>query len=407
MLFEPNHRGHHSGYIEHLVEYRCEREWNDELYVVVTPKFVESHPRIINLEAARGRADVHCITLKLEEVAALKQAAASPVHPTFEEFLEGKIPPDSHAGLEWNLICQYATRLAVTHCMIMFLDRCVLPIAAGLAAPCPFSGIYLSPPYLDAHALPQPGRIRQKWLFARLLAHPQLRTLFYLDSYAIEQFGSSSPKLVNLPTLVRPHCVSASQAQALRARLAIEPNRRVLLLFGEMSEHKGLFQVLEAMALLRDEVTERICLIFAGKTRPAVQAQLAARISTLRHSCPVQIIERYGFVPEQEVQTYFEIADVVLTPYQRHVGTSGVLALAAAAQKPVLSADYGYMGRAVREYGLGLAVDTMIPNEIAIGLEHLLSEDRNDLFNRDGMRRFADGNSAERFPRLIFEHVMP
>jgi glycosyltransferase involved in cell wall biosynthesis len=99
------------------------------------------------------------------------------------------------------------------------------------------------------------------------------------------------------------------------------------------------------------------------------------------------------------------MADVILAPYQRHVGMSGILLLAAAAQKPVLSSNYGLMGEIVRRYELGLTVDSTEPKEIAKGLTRFLVEDSDKLCDRAKMKSFAEQNSAEEFARVIFEHL--
>ncbi len=50
--------------------------------------------------------------------------------------------------------------------------------------------------------------------------------------------------------------------------------------------------------------------------------------------------------------------DVVLIPYQRHVGSSGLLIWAASAGKPVITQDFGLIGALTRAYKLGQTVDT-------------------------------------------------
>jgi glycosyltransferase involved in cell wall biosynthesis len=94
-----------------------------------------------------------------------------------------------------------------------------------------------------------------------------------------------------------------------------------------------------------------------------------------------------------------------LAPYQRHVGMSGILLLAAAAGKPVLSSDYGLMGELVRRYGLGITVDSTVPSEIAKGLMRCLTEPATVLVDLDRMESFAEQHSAERYAKTIFEQL--
>src|SRR3546814_9883678 len=59
-----------------------------------------------------------------------------------------------------------------------------------------------------------------------------------------------------------------------------------------------------------------------------------------------------------EIDALVDRCDVVLAPYQRFVGSSGVLLWAASRGRPLLAQDYGLVGRLTADHGLGLTVDT-------------------------------------------------
>ncbi|MGB5714087.1 MAG: glycosyltransferase, partial [Waterburya sp.] len=132
---------------------------------------------------------------------------------------------------------------------------------------------------------------------------------------------------------------------------------------------------------------------------------IETQVETFCRTKPVQIIGHYQFVPEQDVSQYFQLADFVLAPYQKHIGMSGILLLAAAAQKPILSSNYGLMGELVRQYQLGLTVDSTLPQEIADGITECLHKSPEQLGDRQKMKTFAEQNSAERFAQVIVEHL--
>ena len=83
---------------------------------------------------------------------------------------------------------------------------------------------------------------------------------------------------------------------------------------------------------------------------------------------------------------------------------SGILNLAAAKQKPVISSDYGLMGELVGQYGLGVTVDSTDPQKIAGGIERILALTDAD-YNSLKVKQFAELNSAERFAQIIFERA--
>ena len=122
--------------------------------------------------------------------------------------------------------------------------------------------------------------------------------------------------------------------------------------------------------------------------------QLLVRAQQISQSLPLQIISNIQYLPEKDIQSYFQISDAILAPYQRHVGMSGILVRAAAAQKPVLSSDFGLMGEITRLYELGLTVDSSIPAQIAEGLCRFLQTNPINLCNPNKMNQFAQMNQA-------------
>jgi glycosyltransferase involved in cell wall biosynthesis len=96
----------------------------------------------------------------------------------------------------------------------------------------------------------------------------------------------------------------------------------------------------------------------------------------------------------------------VLALYQRHVGMSGILVLAAAAQKPVLSSDYGLLGELTHHWRLGITADSTNPVDISKGLTQLLEEDLKKLGDITSMKVFAEQNSAENYAQVIFQHYL-
>ena len=82
---------------------------------------------------------------------------------------------------------------------------------------------------------------------------------------------------------------------------------------------------------------------------------------------------------------------------------SGILNRAAAAQKPVLSSDYGLMGEITRRYQLGITVDSSNPHEIAKGLSKFLTMPLDRHINRQKMSDYAQQNSIDSFASKIFD----
>jgi glycosyltransferase involved in cell wall biosynthesis len=315
---------------------------------------------------------------------------------------------------EWRLFCQYARNLQATQALIMYLDTCEVPLALGLRSPCPFSGIYFRPTFHYSqfvHYTPSRKNKIQHWrerfTLGRILHHPQFQTLFCLDPFAVKSIEplTDQAQVMYLPDPVELESAETHNLPDLRSKLGIEPDRRVLLLLGALDGRKGIYQLIEAIALLAEDLCQKLCLILVGGTNATEQSKIQKGATALCQEKPIQWIADYRFVSEAEVTAYVDLADVVLAPYQRHVGMSGILLLAAAAHKPVLSSNYGLMGELVSHHRLGVAVDSTQPAAIAQGLVRCLQEPLESLGDRQQMQAFATQHSAEQFAQTIFQHL--
>lgn len=398
MLFDLSVRGHHPNYIQQLIHYWSSNNVPGHLEIVVSPRFLEEHSDIVNLAKYLERsAEIQFTAITIQEEAALKSK---------NSFLSR----NQRAYQELKLLRKYAEVISPTHCLLMYFDTYQIPLAMGYRLPCPISGIYFRPTF-HYYEFPNQNiswkeklqQWRERITLSKVLSYPHLRVLFCLDPFVVKYLQNHEKiKVVHLPDPVLIPQKNHIQSQTLKTRLGIETGRKVFLLFGALTERKGVYQLLDAVSLLPAELCKQLCLLFVGES--GLIEILEARITVLCQQKPVQVIRHYEFVAEQDVPVYFNLADIVLAPYQRHVGMSGILLLAAAAQKPVLSSDYGLMGELVRRHGLGLIVDSTNPGKISQELTHLLLEPTADLCEPNQLQSFVEQNSAQRFAQVIFEH---
>jgi glycosyltransferase involved in cell wall biosynthesis len=281
----------------------------------------------------------------------------------------------------------------------------------GLSAPVPLSGIYFGPTFhyqklglgdsSDRGATER--TLREKFVLVRALRHPRLHRLFFLDplaARAARRFPEGD-KAAHLPDPVRFEKPSASRVARLRSELGIDAGRKIFLLFGHLTPRKGVEPLLAAFGLLEPELCRRCCLVLAGKLGSTHGDRLRRAIGVLAAERPVQVVERFDYVAHDSVPVYMTLADVVLAPYPRHAGMSGVLLLAAAAGRPILSSGYGLMGELVRRHRLGLTVDAGSPEEIALALERCLERPTSALASEAEMRAFAERHDASRFAAKV------
>ena len=124
----------------------------------------------------------------------------------------------------------------------------------------------------------------------------------------------------------------------------------------------------------------------------------------LRRQSAVQLVTHDKFIPDEQIQPYFGLADIVLALYQHHIGMSAILIRAAAAGKPVLASDYGLMGELVRRHQLGCAVDSTQPAAIAQELATFLAGQPSSTLNLQKAAQFAQENHAACFAQAICDY---
>lgn len=400
LIFDLSVRGHHPNYIQHLIEYWQARQIPKILNVIVSPQFFNEHYDVVKLAYSGRCQDIRFVPITTEEEHNLK-SRKSKFKRVFRHFQE------------WDIFCKYAHQLQADHCLIMYFDPYQLPLTLVPTAPCPFSGIYFRPTFhyyqLERYN-PTWQDLMQAWrekiTLGHILVNSKLEKLFCLDSLAVDHLNQfpNGNKVLLLPDPVKLVKPSNTILNSCRDRLKIDPSRRVFLLFGALTDRKGIYQLLDAISSLSVDLCQQLCLLLIGESN--IADQLNRKIAEICQSQPVQIIQHYEFVPESEVSAYFQLCHVVLAPYQRHVGMSGILLLAAAAAKPVLCSNYGLMGEIVKRYELGLTVDSTQPEEIASGLNQFLKiSNPAELCNFETMTQFAKQNSTEEFARTIFENI--
>jgi glycosyltransferase involved in cell wall biosynthesis len=398
MLFDLATGGHHASYIRHLIDYYDDKKFT--INIVVSPKFIEEHSDVVKIATDSNQSNISFTSICLEEYSDLINTS-SLLNKIFKE---------------WNLYCKYAKELKADHSLLMFLDTLQLPIVLGQKSPCPFSGIYFRPTFhydeFDEYVSTYKDRFRQwrqKLLLSQVLHNSQFRCLFSLDEFAIKHIEklSNYGKVFHLPDPVKIYESEQSQVDELRKKLEIDFGKKIFLLFGRLTARKGIYKLLEAVQILPNSISEKICLLLVGSIPSKDRILIQSQIEIISQSMSIQIVICDEFIPEDEVHLYFRLADVILATYQKHVGMSGVLLLAAAGKKAVLASNYGLMGHLVRQKKLGIAVDSTSPQAITDGLISFINNDQPqaNFFDVKMMDKFVEENLADKYSQTVFQGI--
>lgn len=392
-MFEPEFGGHQWEHVRYLLTWLA--EGRSQLDVVLV-----GHPEVVD----RGRVMI--------------AGGAAEAKVRFRRLLPAEFWGVTRGALlqralrQWSLLRRVTAEVQPFHVHVMHLDHLQLPLAAALPW-CPdvtLSGLLFRPSChygrFGCGATPREWfRDRRKAvLYASMLRRRALTCVLTLDpyfaSYARTRFARGG-KVLTVPDPV-PLAVSGLTARSPVAPVPIPPGRLCFVLFGALARRKGVLEILEAAEHLPPEMDPRIALLLAGKLAADVRAPVADAVARLRCRRPHLWLDVWDrFLADSELTALLKRADVVLAPYRRFVGSSGVLSWASAAGKPVLTQDYGLLGALVKENALGLAVDTRKPVEIARALTAFI-QDPSALRPSPGMTTYARDRSPAQYAELTF-----
>ncbi|SDF50296.1 Glycosyl transferases group 1 [Salipiger thiooxidans] len=241
------------------------------------------------------------------------------------------------------------------------------------------SGILFRPP--NGYNLPTTPRRRvdvsRRWGTYLAAKRPAVRRLFTLDEVAPQSAVSRMSKLLTFLPDPAPD-LSLLEGRERRPR---SDGRKVHLLFGSLGSRKGIFVVLDALAHVSADVRATLALRFVGRALAQDREAFTAALERARAAYPEMAIEWVDdFVSDEELAQEVSDSDVVLAPYQNHLGSSGVVFWATAAGKPLIAQRTGLMGYQIDRYDLGLAADTTDPAALARAMEAVEMRPRNTEF---------------------------
>jgi glycosyltransferase involved in cell wall biosynthesis len=400
-----------------------------ERRLVVLEPDAEGHPRewlrhLISFTAAMGSGYVVWLVVAPEVCRDLtaELAAQSTTRVRVLPLTEAERKLCTHRWLavsgfaRWWTMRRYLRLLGADAGHFLSIDHVSLPLALGFrAAGRRLGGILFRP---SVH-YPKLGCRRTRWrewlrdarkalLYQLMLLNDAVRVVLTLDpyfpSYAANRYINGK-KVRAVPDPAHP----SVNETADDGRLAELPprDRMVFLLFGYLTERKGVLALLHALHGLPADAAPRVAVVLAGKVEPAIRSEvqdLCALINLDRPDLWLHLEDRR--VSSGELDALVRRSDVVLAPYQRFVGSSGVLLWAARLGKPVLTQEFGLLGRLVKDYQLGVAADCGNPSALAAAIRSFVREGAQAFINEPAAHEFANSRTPQRFAEMVFDSLL-
>jgi glycosyltransferase involved in cell wall biosynthesis len=324
LVFEPRVEGHHLGYLKAIAE-----------------EFLGAGYRLTLAIDTRAGAFA---AIRAEFAGMLDRVTVLPAHN----------PPDARKD---RLVC-LATLAAQSTADLVFLPNLdeigstmMRRAALGLSPPAVLRGrlcgIYFRPRFLGRLGL-SPNQWLKALGFRRLLRDGWFSLLLLPDPYLQAALKARAPHApaVFLPDFFPEHFVA--DRNNARQALGLPPDARAFLFYGAGYRRKGLGLAVRAMLPL--DRSSPAFLLCAGRHK--ADRETRRGLARLTQEGRARVIDRY--ITDEEEKQLFAAGDVVLLPYRRHFGSSGVLVRAIGAGLPVIASDEELIGRLVRERGLGI-----------------------------------------------------
>lgn len=182
-----------------------------------------------------------------------------------------------------------------------------------------------------------------------------------------------------------------------KKELGFSENDLILLFFGYVRKYKGLNVLIDAMPDILKSV-ENAKLLIVGEFYDSPDKYFE-QIKNLNLKNYVKIIKR--FVPNEEVDKYYSVADIVVLPYLSAT-QSGVLNIAYGFLKPVMVTDVGGLAEDVIDGKTGYIIKPGNSEEISSTVKKFITEKNKTNFNKNIEEKLKD-NLFDKFPSLIEE----
>jgi glycosyltransferase involved in cell wall biosynthesis len=210
-------------------------------------------------------------------------------------------------------------------------------------------------------------RLLSRWAFRfsdRLLVHAET-----LRDEAVKSFGENPQKIAVVPHGICADGTVSYEKTEARARLGIK-EKYVLLFFGFVRPYKGLHDLIEAFRIVAEKCD--VALLIAGEFFSGL-SQYREQLRSKGLLRKTYLFHRY--IGSEEVPVFFSAADLLVQPYIKFSGQSGVSQTAYLHSVPIVATDVGGLPELVIDGQTGMIVQPRNPKELAFAIETLLGDE--------------------------------
>lgn len=175
-----------------------------------------------------------------------------------------------------------------------------------------------------------------------------------------------------------------------RAGLNLSQDHPILLFFGEIRRGKGIDVLLEAVERFNGP---SVTVAIAGPPTSGFEE----RIEQTTPSASVTLKLDLRFIPNEDIEQYYAAADAVILPYRRFFGTertSNVFQNTLGSLTPVITPDFGTLGKRTREYDLGITFTPESASSLTTAMEQFVT-DPEECYDKEQLQAYAESQTYD------------
>jgi glycosyltransferase involved in cell wall biosynthesis len=164
--------------------------------------------------------------------------------------------------------------------------------------------------------------------------------------------------------------LSISEAKRV---LGLKGDQKTMLFFGNIAPYKGLDYLITALAeVARDG--DDYQLIVAGRPKGCEPYWQDIQQRMAQSGMRERVLEKIGYIPDEQVEFYFKAADVLVLPYTQ-VFQSGVLFLGYRFGLPAITTDVGSMKEEIIDGETGFVCRAQDSSDLARAIRTYFASD--------------------------------
>lgn len=385
LLFDILSTGHHIEYISHLYEYLKSKTTTNHYYFVVHQDFSLKCPEVYS----ESKELKHISFIEVDE----NLLVDLNVNNRFRRSLNN-----------FKIVQYYASKFNIDECFLLYFN--IFQIAIGLVkTKYKIKGIlFMQFTNMSKKSLKDYYYYYRRY-FPLLLAirNKSLEKIFILnDEKSCNTLNNKFKRKSLFTKLPDPiPNIEIEEEVEIRTDYKISDQRRIFLLFGAISERKGVLEVLNSCLFFDKEKQQRTTILIVGFTKSkTLDLKIRDFIKEHGNTNQTQIIFENNFVSNAKMSSLFRQSDVILIPYKNPEASSGVLGHAMNSFKPVIAPSTGLIAEIVKKYKMGVVIDKITPEEIS----GAVSKSKDLVIDHKKVQDFIDEHTVENFAKTIFNN---